>query len=300
VFWTPDGTPPGLCVTQPHRQAAAMPDLPDDLPFGDGVGDGGGGPAAAAKPSGPSVRDSDASATEHTSVSSGSSSGFDALERGREIEEEHERCEGRRLEQQQQQQPKPPAESRLGNDWTQRGWYCCEWAADAFLAALAVNYVVASVLVVVRIVEMLAWVVPSVPFTVLWTCAAWRSPRRVERSLLASVPLFFFGMSNLAIVTGSPVPFWLLVGVWVSPFVILVVMALALIAYAAAMALARAARAATAAATRSCVAAWAKVRTRRSDEDGNECDGREPPLPQAAPTPLAEVEHRRRPPSPCP
>jgi hypothetical protein len=286
-----------------NNERAAMPGLPEDLPFGDDVEDEVG--PAAAKPNGPSVRDIDSSTTAHTSCSSESSSCFDALERGHENEEEdHERWEGRRLEkqmmQQQMQQQKAPAESRPGNGWTRRWRCCCEWAADAFLAALAVTYVVTSVLVVVRFVEMLLWVVLSVPFILMWTGDVWRSPRRVERSLLASVPFFYFGMINLAIVTGSPVPYWLLVGVWVSPFAILLVMMLALVAYAAAMALARAGRAATAAATRSCAATWAKVRTRRSDEHGNGCDGREPPLPQAAPAPLEEVEHRRRPPSPCP
>jgi hypothetical protein len=276
-----------------------MPDLPEDPPCGD-VEDGG---SAAAKPTDDAVASAtEASTTAHSSgSSSGCSSGcscFDAPERGHANEEEHERCEGRRLEQQQQQQQKSPAESRAGNGWTQR--CCCEWAADAFLASLAVTYVVTSVLVVVGIVDMLAMVVPSVVFIVLWTRAAARSPRTVERSLLASVPFFFFDMIHLTLVTGSMVPIWVLVGVWCSPCALAIGMACAYILYAAAMALARAARAAVAAASRSCAAPWAKVWNRRSDAHGNGCDGREPPLPQAGPTPRAEAEHRRRPPSPCP
>jgi hypothetical protein len=198
-----------------------MTDLPTMRPFD--IEDG--GPAAEAKKDG-GAPDIDASET----TDSSSSITIDDLEgdAGRL---------GPRPEQQQQAQHR-----RVVDD------DCCECAAEAALAALAVTYVVTSVLLVLRDVSMLVWVLPSAFVLLLWNYIACRFPERFERSANASVAFFFFDMIHLANLTGSPVPVWVLLGVWFAPVAISIGAGLALVAYAAAVGIARAARGAVAAA----------------------------------------------------
>jgi hypothetical protein len=245
-------------------------DLPTELPFDVEHG----GTAAKMDDAGPVV---DATATD-----SSSSSALDDLDIV---------PTGEIVAQAVQHQERQGSERRTGNQGA-RSRDCCEFAADAFLATLAVTYLVTSVLVVLSNLTMLMWVVPSAFFVLLWNFIAWSAREVDHRSAEASVPFFFFDMINLACLTRSPVPFWVLMGVWSAPFALLVLMGIAQIAHAVAGALVRAALAAAAAATRSCGVACKKGRGRRSEDAGT---GGEEENPSMQP-PIVEEEELRLPP----
>lgn len=180
---------------KPQRGAAnrqqAMTDLPTELPFGDE--EDGGTSSAATKEDG----DDGSDATTTTRTSSIVT-----------LDDEQEDRAGRPAEVQGPE--RPPGSNSGGSKLS-----CCECAAHAFLATLAVTYVVTSVLVVMRYLVMLVYVVPTA-FIVLWfVYLARQLPRRIHRSALASAAFFFIDTFNLVLVTGSSAPLWVLAGVWV-------------------------------------------------------------------------------------
>jgi hypothetical protein len=250
-----------------------MTDLPTELPFDVEHG----GIAAKRDDAGPDV---DATTTD--SSSSGALDDLDIVPTGEIVAPavQHQERQG--------SERRPGNQGARSRDRTQG---CCEWVADAFLATLAVTYLVTSVLVVLSNLTMLMWVVPSALFVLLWNCIAWSAREVDHRSAAASVPFFFFDMINLACLTRSPVPFWVIMGVWSAPFAILLLMGIAQIAHAVAGALVRAALAAAAAATRSCGVAVKKARARRSEDAGTGGEGEKPSMQPS----LVEEKQPRRP-----
>jgi hypothetical protein len=278
--------PPVLAsLTAQHSEepTATMTDLPTELPFDVEHG----GTAAKMDDVGPDVDATTTTTTTTTTTDTSSSSASDDLDIV---------PAGEIVAPAVQHQGRQGSERRPGNQGARsrdRSQGCCEWVADAVLATLAVTYLVTSVLVALSSLTMLIWVVLSAQFVLLWNCIAWSAREVDHRSAMASVPFFFFDMINLACLTRSEVPFWVLIGVWSAPFALLVLMGIALIAQAVAGALVRAALAAAAAATRSCGVACKKGRGRRSEDAGT---GGEEENPSMQPSIVEEEELRLPPP----